>query len=1589
MFNATASDDLSEWVELYNADDFEINLTGWNLIDNDGNRFSLSGSGSIPPNEYLVCHLAQLGTNDSSNVYGDITTTIILQPNATEGKETYLNLDSVTTNFGSETDVRVENSTSVFRSLIQFNISEINEEGLQIGKLFLFHHDGHPSSNGTIEIHRLNQPWTESGSNWNTSDGINNWTSPGGDYNSTIEYTSVVAADSYGWYSWNVINLIRGWKNGTYENNGLILIANSGSGWHLFYSSDYLGDPGLRPKLILEYNNNKKMLDDNDDLSLVDNYGNIVDYVAWGQDPSSDDDNAVIADQWLDGDYIDTQWLLEGHTLGRDRIGNDTDRKEDWQNASGFADDFGIDRGALWGPSPGEKNADPDLKGPRISDILSGPETQVLEGYINITCIVTDPDGVSNVWLNITLPDGGYYNTSMIKAADMNWYFNNNYTYLGLYSYRIWAKDIMENWSSSQVNQFEIVNRAPFLSSGLVTPAVGYFKSFFNFSVIYTDLDNHSPGNITVNITNLGVFQLIQMNKTDTIYSDGNLYYINISTIPAGTSYTFHFSANDIFGLWGNETPEIDSPDILPKSATLTAFNETTKYSDEAQLTAVLMENSVPVEGESIAFFIDVNDNGFYEASEQVGEANTLSDGSVSVISRTFLSPGTYSIAAGYNGSGNYYVNTSESILIINTKPVTLAAQSEVAEEGEATALSALLISEDGDLISNEQIAIYLDKNRNEIYEGSELIGLTKTSSTGIASLDYTVNLVPQQYKIWAKYSGSMNYEVTETEGILTVQNTGNNPPTILGRIPDQIMAEDSPPRTLSLTPYESDIEDFGSALNWYITGVNSTLYSVTGQNSSNDQLTFIPMENAFGNDEVVLWLADSSGAMVYQRLWINITPVNDLPYFDPVPPNLYVHFDDQTTELDDPDPWDFMFYVHDVETPVGNMVIHTSEPTVDAGGGYAEVIGLKITFHYPQSRIGETIMVTLTIFDGTASAQTIISVNITSNYSPELMTQLPDIILEENSTEYNILDLDDFFIDRDHDNLIYLSDFFNLNVNINVDNTVDITTLGHWTGSEIVTFRAMDPTGAIAEGYCMVTVIPKNDAPVISGVPDLVVHFDYFYAFDLSPYISDGDNLTSQLIVSTSESNDNIWLQLKNNLGIVINYPESMNGTALTVTIYVSDGIEVAFQEILITISNDFSPELLNELPDVSFNEDTVLKNAFLLSDYFYDPDKDNLVFSANGMFITTSINDNLSVDLPVPENWLGEEIIKFRATDPYGALVEDMILVVVVPINDPPKLHNIPDQEKNEGNQWILDLSHHITDVDNDISKLIINVKNEAGHDYVKLVGTILIFNYPNNLYKDIIEITVSDGQFNMSGIFNVSLKRSVSVTPTVGYTIPWPWLFMATTILFCGAFIIYKKKSSYHVYEAFLIHETGLALAYASKEKNQELEDVIVSGMFTAVQDFINDTLSGKTFDEWKLDEMKFGKGKILIEKSQNLFIAAIFEGNGNRLRKRIKKILIDINNRYGEILEDWDGDMIKLEGIEDRIMKLISTRERPISRDHDNLLEIEEERLEEEQITEETEEYICPLCECKIDIEDTECPNCGVHFESPMDSPNLPS
>jgi hypothetical protein len=762
------------------------------------------------------------------------------------------------------------------------------------------------------------------------------------------------------------------------------------------------------------------------------------------------------------------------------------------------------------------------------------------------------------------------------------------------------------------------------------------------------------------------------------------------------------------------------------------------------------------------------------------------------------------------------------------------------------------------------------------------------------------------------------DYLVDHAFANITVVESSNIP-EIQGRVPDQIKPEDSPPWTLNLSNFEPIPTSSDVKFHWYLTGENSSMYRVTGENSTNDQLVFMTEPDAFGSNLVTLWLHSTENLSSKQNLWINITPVNDPPTLLPLP-DLIVHYNDPYT-------FDYKPYIDDKETPIDELSIEIFDGYEE---NYISIHGLNATYTYPYSLLGDTIYATVKVSDGEATVQDVIEILVTSDQVPKLTKSLPDIWLFEGTTKYNVFNLDDYFTDPDNDAIFFSYGQSHLEITIHKNHTVDFSAASEWTGVELVTFRARDPIGAIAEDSIIVTVLPVNDPPSITGVPDFFIHYDNDYRFDLTPYINDNDNTTSELLIIPSDT-DHVRVDIRYNLVIILNYPETLLGQSQKLRLTVTDGIDSGFQEVTVTITKDFPPELISPIPDILFIEDEPIQNALDLDHYFLDIDGDVLYYTAGNTFVKITIHNDHTIDLSSPQDWFGSELVYFRATDPTGALQQDLVMVTVLPVNDAPVLLEIPPQYGNESERWILDLEPYIYDVDNNISDLEISVDNE----YVIVSGSSLVFFGSRELPKQI-EVIVSDGAFRVSQTIEVHLKKAKKpYIPTMWdfFIDILPFLVLIILILVGIAGAIYRKKSRFIAEEVFLIHQGGTLITHLSRNVQANVDDIIFSGMFTAVQDFIKDTFTPDASgnedtddNQWALDELKLGDNNILIERSDNTYLAVIFSGEGSkRLRKIVIKLLGKIETKYENMLPTWDGNISEMKETKKILSVLIKVKD----------------------------------------------------------------
>lgn len=99
----------------------------------------------------------------------------------------------------------------------------------------------------TFYVHRITADWNEATVNWNT---FNNSFAPDAVGSFTTE------DGVFGWYSVPITALVQQWVDGIYPNLGVVIkrVYEGVDGiWDRFYSSEYMADPTLRPKLEISY----------------------------------------------------------------------------------------------------------------------------------------------------------------------------------------------------------------------------------------------------------------------------------------------------------------------------------------------------------------------------------------------------------------------------------------------------------------------------------------------------------------------------------------------------------------------------------------------------------------------------------------------------------------------------------------------------------------------------------------------------------------------------------------------------------------------------------------------------------------------------------------------------------------------------------------------------------------------------------------------------------------------------------------------------------------------------------------------------------------------------------------------------------------------------------------------------------------------------------------------------------------------------------------------------------------------------------------------------------------------------------------
>ncbi|MCK5051469.1 MAG: choice-of-anchor D domain-containing protein [Candidatus Cloacimonetes bacterium] len=324
-------------------------------------------------------------------------------------------------------------------------------------------------------------------------------------------------------------------------------------------------------------------------------------------------------------------------------------------------------------------------------------------------------------------------------------------------------------------------------------------------------------------------------------------------------------------------------------------------------------------------------------------------------------------------------------------------------------------------------------------------------------------------------------------------------------------------------------------------------------------------------------------------------------------------------------------------------------------------------------------------------------------------------------------------------------------NITVTIDaNEVD--SLGVYEASLVIVSN--DPVDPVV--YVPVT-LTVNYPPEIVLPDDFTFDEDDGLMVDFDAYITD---LNSSPYVLSVAGNSNVTVDI---VGSEVTFGAAPDwfGTE-TLTFTVDDGqTDSDVVDIIVLPVND--PPTIVLPDDFTFDEDDVLVVDF--TQYVDDIDLDVLTLTVTGNTeITVDIVD-LEVTFGATENWNGTETLTFTVDDGQGdrvsftvgrrntqkrndsnsensrATAEDVVDIIVLPVNDDPTIVLPDDFTFDEDDELIVDFTQYVDDIDLDVLTLSVTGNTEITVNIVDLEVTFGATENWNG--SEILTFTVDDGQ------------------------------------------------------------------------------------------------------------------------------------------------------------------------------------------------------------------------------------------------------
>jgi len=230
---------------------------------------------------------------------------------------------------------------------------------------------------------------------------------------------------------------------------------------------------------------------------------------------------------------------------------------------------------------------------------------------------------------------------------------------------------------------------------------------------------------------------------------------------------------------------------------------------------------------------------------------------------------------------------------------------------------------------------------------------------------------------------------------------------------------------------------------------------------------------------------------------------------------------------------------------------------------------------------------------------------------------------------------------------------------NIDERNILKISPLADKSGEGSMLLLVKDSGGNEVMVNISVRVLSVNDAPQISGVPNITLAVNAEYKLDVRQYVRDVDNELSELRVTV-----NSLYAAVSGFVITFKYPNDESLESETVRILVTDGKGTGHQDILVTLK--FPPSFTEVVGEVSV--EAMKETTVDLTRYVYDREDGPTglkwaVSHVDRSLIEVSVDSGGQMKVRSTKEKTGTNDITVTVTDSDGNKANQTVRISVVP--------------------------------------------------------------------------------------------------------------------------------------------------------------------------------------------------------------------------------------------------------------------------------------------------------------------------------------